>query len=283
MKIPAGQHSFAVLYHYHGCPKRYVVNKRQIVRMFIFPLLLLLWGCSESTLTFQVRYAEILGLKQDDPIYFQQNVIGKAQKISYTQQGDYLVVMSISPEFKNAATQDSKFFIDDDPRNQQSKAVIILQERPGGKVIEQGSIVQGAVKTGFLNDLVSGFKRSANVAENEMRQAVQQLEKSLITTSEKLDKEMAGMLDDLSLQFQMLNKEVRRVPDRQEVQQLVKSLRQFVEELNKAQNDVRDHILDEVMPQLRKELDRLRELLHQEGRDKEIEEIDYQVNEMSRV
>lgn len=48
------------------------------------------------------------------------------------------------------------------------------------------------------------------------------------------------------------------------------SIRQFAEEFRKAQTDVRDHIRDQVIPQLRKELDQLREQLHKEGRDQEM-------------
>jgi paraquat-inducible protein B len=246
-------------------------------------MLPLLWGCSENPLIIQVRYAEVLGLKQNDPVYFDQNKIGEVQKVTYTQQGDYLVEISITPDFKNTATEDSKFFIGNDPVNQQTKAVIIMQEKPGGKAIEQGTIVQGSVQTGLLDEMMSSFRRNAIIAENEMRKAVQQLEKSLRGSSQKLDKEMSVLLDDLSRQFREFNEEIKKVPDSREVKQLEESIRLFAEEFNKAQENVRDHIRNEVIPQLRKELDRLREQLHEEGREKETETIDKKIDEMSRI
>ncbi|KJS03468.1 MAG: hypothetical protein VR65_00365 [Desulfobulbaceae bacterium BRH_c16a] len=259
------------------------MNKQQIFRLIIFPVLLLLWGCMDNALHFQVRYAEVSGLKQDDPVYFEQNKVGQVQKVTYTQQGDYLVDVNISPEFKNAATVDSQFFIDIDPQNQHGKAVTIVQEKPGGGVLTKGAIVQGSVKAGFLDDVLNNIKRNATVAENEMREALQQLEKSLKATSEKLDKEMVDVLNDLSRQFHAFGEEVKKVPDSQEVKQLEQSIKLFADEFNQAQENVRDHIRDEVLPQLRKELDQLRRQLQKEGRDKEIENIDKEVNEMIAI
>lgn len=259
------------------------MNHTHIARIIILPMLLLLSGCWESSLNIQVRYADVSGLKQDDPVYFEENTIGKIEKVSYTQHGDYLVDISIAPEFKNAATVDSKFFIDNDPQDQQGKAVTILQERPGGQVLRTGAIVQGSVRSGFLDEMVSGIKRNATVIESEMRKTMQQLEKTLKSTSLKLDKELANALDQLSRQLQTFSNEANKVPDRQEVRQLEESIRQFAAEFYKAQKNVRDRIRDEVLPQLDRQLNQLREQLREKGRDGEIEAIDRQVKEMSRV
>jgi ABC-type transporter Mla subunit MlaD len=230
-----------------------------------------------------VRYADILGLKQDDPVYFQDNNIGKVQKVTYTQEGDYLVDVTISPEFKNAVTVDSKFFIDLDPNDQQGKAVTILQEKPGGEALVQGAIVQGSAKTGFLDEMMSGIKRNATVIESEMRKAMIELEKSLQSTSLKLDQEMVDTLDDLSRQFQTFSNEISKVPDSREVKQLEESIKQFADEFYKAQKNVRDHIRDEVLPELNRQIDQLREQLREKGRDEEVETMDKQVEEMIRI
>lgn len=259
------------------------MNQKRLVGNIIFPLLLLFWGCTDSSLPLQVRYADVLGLQQDDPVYFKHNEIGKVVKVTYTQQGDYLVAISIAPEFKNAATVDSKFFIDDNPGNRQGKAITILQEKPGGGMLAKSTIIQGSVKAGFLDDMLSGIKRNATAVENEMRVAMQQLDKSLKASAQQLDNEMAAALGELTRQLQRFSQEVEKVPDSQEVQQLEMSIKQFADEFNKAQKNVRDTIQHEVIPQLRRELDQLRQQLHKKSRDKEIEVIDKQVEQMSRV
>lgn len=246
-------------------------------------MLLLLWGCSESPLNIQVRFSEVLGLAIGDSVMFKENLIGKVEKVSNTQQGDFLVDLSITPEFKNAATVDSRFFIDDDTKNQQKKAVVIVQEKPGGKILAKGAIVQGSVRAGFLDDMLSGIKRSATAVQSGMQIAIQQMEKSLKVTSQKLDSEMTSALDELSQQLNVLRDEAQKIPDKEEVKQLEKSIKQFGDEFSKAQKSVRDNIRDGLIPQLQKELDHLRQQLHKEGRDNEIYEIDKQINEMNRA
>ncbi|MFH0781430.1 MAG: MlaD family protein [Pseudomonadota bacterium] len=237
----------------------------------------------DTSVIFQVRFSEVSGLKQDAPVYFEKSEVGKVEKVTYTKEGDYLVEISIAPDFKNAATEDSKFFIENDPQKQQCKAVTIIQERPGGKVLKKNAVVLGSVKPGFLDEMLNGFKQSATVARFGIQDAVQQVEESLRTSSQKLDKEMAGALDDLSRQLQAFGTEVKKVPNKQEIQQFKETMHQFVDEFDRAQKDVRNHIRDELIPQLQKDLDRLRELLHNEDRDKEIDDIDKQVKKMSKV
>lgn len=259
------------------------MRSKTILPILFCSVLLLLAGCWESSLTFQVRYAEISGLQNNDPVYFAQNKIGTVGKITYTGQGDYLVTITIAPEFTNAATVDAKFYIDADPNDQNGKAVTLVQEKPGGGAMAKGAIVLGSVRAGLLEEVMSGFKRTAAVAGQEMRKAMTQLEKSLASTSRQLNTEMAGALDDLSRQLQTYRGEAKKVPDNTEVRQLETSIRQFAEEFRKTQQDVRNQIRDEVLPQLRKELDQLREQLHKEGREQEMEEIDKQVKEMVSV
>ncbi len=270
--------------HFHKnyiFPKRYDMNHKHIFRLLIFSVLLLLWGCMENSLNLQIRYPEILGLQQDDPVYFEQNVIGKVTKVLYTTQGDYLVYVSIAPAFSNAATVDSKFFIGNDLMDKQGKAVTIVQENPGGKVLKRGATVQGSVRAASLSDILNDFIKNATGTEYDLQEALEKLKKSLNATSQKMGKELADRLDDLSRQLQKFSDEMKKVPEREEVKQLEESIKQFAEEFNKAQKSVKEHIRNEVIPQLREELDHLREQLHQEGRDKELEEIDGRIKEMS--
>jgi hypothetical protein len=259
---------------------RNIMKKEQAVRVILLFLLPFLWGCWESSLNFQVRYAAIEGLTQGDPVYFQQNIIGTIKKVSYTPQGDYLVSISIKSDFKNAVTTDSKFVIEDDRLGQQNKAIMVVQERSGGTILKGDTIVQGSVRAGFLSEMLTGLKRTAEIAEQEMRTARHQLEKSLLATSERMDREMTGALDNLARQFQRFNVEIKKVPEREEIKQLDQSIKKFVDEFNKGQKDVRDHIREDVLPQFRRELDRLRERLHKEGREGEIEVIDRHIGEM---
>ncbi len=259
------------------------MNFKRMPYIIIGFVFLLIWGCSENSLNFQVRYAEVLGLKQGDPVYFDQNEIGKVKKVFYTKQADYLVEVSIAPDFVNAVTEDSRFFIDADPKAEQGKAVIVLQEKPGGKILKNNAIVQGSVKPGLLDDMISNFQRNSSIIEHQIQESIQQLKKNLNSTSRNMEKGLADSLDDLSQQLNTVGNEFKKIPDREEVQKLKKSFENFAEEFNRAQKNVREQMQNEIIPELRRELDQIRKQLHEEGRDKEIEEIDKKVKELDRA
>ncbi len=254
---------------------------KQPIHIVVVLAFLLLCGCLDNSLTFQVRFAKVSGLKPDAPVFFENNEIGKVQKIIYTQQGDYLVSISINKEFKNAATVYSKFFIGHNPVDQQSKAITVSQERHGGAVLEKGAIITGSTAFDFLGEIISELKANADVYEDEMRQALQQFKTSIALTSQQLDTKMGNALAELSLLFHRYSEEVKNIPNREEIKQLEQSIQQFADEFNRSQQTVRDHLREEVLPQLRKQLDYLRKQLQQEGRENEIEEIDKRLEEIN--
>ena len=245
--------------------------------------LLLLWGCGNDSLEFKIRFDQIAGLKQNDPVYFENNTIGQVNGITYTAQGDYLVDVTIAPQFRNAATADSNFFIGFNPDEQGSKAVIVVLEVSGGKVLEEDSVVRGFTPPGYLEQLLNELQKTVGAAESELRLALAQLQKSMEQASQQLNFGLERALGDISTKFQSFKEELKEVPDSREVQQLEESIKQFVEEFNRAQEDVRNHLREEEIPQLRRELEQLRELLERESREDEIEEIERQMDKMILV
>ena len=268
--------------HYQKKDMRHQHIHRFITLVYI-SLFLFLWGCSENPLTFQVRYPVVSGLKQNDLVYFDKNEIGQVKKIFYTEQGDYLVEVEIAPAFKNTATENSKFYIGRSPTNELNMAVVVEQERPGGVILKNGTVVQGSVRPGYLTEILSDLQKRAEAAQDELNNTLQEFKKSLGTTSEKLNKQLEATLDDLSMQFKSFADELGKVPDSQEVKQLEESIKQFVDEFQQAQKDVQDHLRNEIIPQLRMELERLRKQLKKEGRDEELDKIDTQVEDLYEI
>ena len=256
-------------------------NVFSVIIMAVVVSSLVFWGCSERSLTLQVRFPDISGLKQNDSIYFERNQIGLVKNISYTEQGDYLVKIEIIPGFKNAATEDSKFYIENDPIQPSNKALIIEQERPGGLVLKDGSIVQGSVKFGYWDEIINNLKDKAEVAETELRKNLEDLINSLNKETQNMDKELEATLEDLSSQFQKLKSEISKIPDRQEVKQLEESFKKLAEKFKIAQKDVRDFIQNELVPNFHMEMEHLREKLRKEGREKELDKISTELNEIS--
>ena len=262
------------------------MRQRHIFRPILLLILfssLFSWGCSENSLTFQVRFSEVSGLKKNDQVYFGRNEIGQVKKVTYTDQGDYLVEVRIAPEFKNAATESSRFYIEHAPSSEPVMAVIVEQKRPGGVILKNGAIVQGSARTGYLDKIFEDLQKSAGKVEKDLNKALEDLKKSLGATSERLDRNLETAIDELSLRLDAFKDELGKVPDSQEVRQLEESFRQFADEFLKAQKDVQDHIRNEILPRFRVELEHLREQLKKQGREQELEKIDKQAKELEMV
>ena len=267
-------------------PRREITMKKLLLlKMFVLPLLfitLLLCGCSDNSLTVLLRFQNVYGLKQNDQVYFGKNDIGLVQKVTYTPQGDYLVEVKISPEFVNAATVDSKFYIE--PFSDQSAmAVIVEQEKPGGTILNNGMTIEGSKRRGYFDTIFETFRQKADTAEIEMNKSLEELQKSLDAASTKLDSSLGAAINDLALQFNAFRDDIEQLPDSKEVQQMEKSIRQFTDEFQQAQKDVQDHIRDELLPQLHQELEHLREQLEKAGRKDELKEIDSEVKKLEMV
>ncbi len=262
------------------------MRKRITTPAAICSLLLLLLAaaaCSDGSLGITVRFAEIAGLQENDPVVFEGTGIGEVEKIVYTDRGNYLVDITIAGEFVNAATADSLFYIGSAGAAGEGKAVLLVQKRAGGEVLKEGSIVEGSLRSGYLEQIIGELQKTAGVAEGEMHRTLEELRKSLKETSYRLGSELQQTLDDLSLHFQSFKEDMKKVPDSQEVKRLEESIRRFADEFNRAQEDVRSHVREEVLPELQRELEQLREKLKKEGRQEEMEEIDRQMGKVIMV
>jgi len=257
--------------------------KYAYIYFFVAILSLLLSGCLERSLSFQLRYEQILGLKQSDFVYFGQNKVGNVEKVSYTEQGDYLVKIKIQKEFKNTATRDSKFFIGYSPEDHKRRAVIVVQEKPGGTLLHKGDIILGSRKPDLLEMILSSVSQSSGITEDQMREALRQWRESLMVVSEQLDSELDRTLEDVAAQLQKFGKDIEAIPDSEEVKKLEEAVRQFGAQFNRAQEDIQDQIQNEILPQLQREVENLRRRLEKEGREQEVDEIERQVKDMTMV
>ena len=100
--------------------------------LFFLIVISTLSGCGNHALDLKIRYKEIHGLKNGDRIVFEDKQIGKVDQVSYTQNGSYLVDISIKNEFADLATENSEFFITSDPLTEAQKSIEMIQIQSGG-------------------------------------------------------------------------------------------------------------------------------------------------------
>lgn len=245
--------------------------------------LAMLCGCGPSELHFKIRFDEIEGLKGGDSILFEGNSVGKVDEVQYTQDGDYLVEVTIQPNFANTATRNSQFFIIDNPQAEGKKAIEIIQEKSGGELLRDGEIVAGSVKPTMFQAVFDRLQKQARHYQGQMDEDLEKFKESLRQSSQELEGELENTLDDLSEQFSQFAEEIQKVPDSQELKRLEESLNRLAEEMTRSQETVRKKIQTELIPEIQERLDRLRDKLEKYDRQDEMDPLNRQLDELRKV
>jgi len=246
-------------------------------------LLIFLVGCKEQPLNFSVRFDTLGELKPNVPVYFEKTRVGHIVKVVSSDRGDYLVEVSIVPEHKDIATSNSKFHILNDPFDSDRKALVIEQDPPGGTIIIEGSIVQGERRRGFLGDLMSNFKKSSEESSKRLQIAMRDLKEDLKESSQKLNEQMEESLDDIDIFFQEFGNSIDSSLSEENLQKLESTLDNFVEQFNRLSEETQNLFREKVLPQMRRNLEALLKQLEQEGSEDDIDKINQQLNQITRV
>ncbi len=157
---------------------------------------------------FSVRYDSLGALRANAPVYWEDQQIGQIEKVVSTDAGDFLVEVAVDPQHKMYASENSRFFILDDPEDPYAKALIIKQSQAGGALLTAGSIVEGEQRQGIIGNLMTSLKESGNDAAGRFEQAMERWKgrwpsrrraltdnwKKLLTSWENLSKISASAL-----------------------------------------------------------------------------------------
>jgi paraquat-inducible protein B len=216
--------------------------------LMLLMLLLVFWGCEEKVLNFRIKYDQTQGLEAADRVIFQQNHIGQVAGIFYGEDGYYLVDVAIRKAFANAATEDSMFFITEDPKNKGKKAIEIIQARKGGVPLEDGTIVEGSSKPSAVFS--------------------------------QLGQSLAEQLEGIKKAFEHLSEELTGVPESEEFKKLERELERLGEEMKRSGESVREKMEQEWLPQLQQEIERLRKRLQKLGREDEVKDLEIQLEKI---
>jgi len=211
-----------------------MMKKKGMLVVFVFAALVIC-GCDPKGVELRIRYDQVEGLKKGDRVIFQQNEIGKVTQIRYTEKADFGVNLVIAQEFRAAATEHSRFIIVQDPRDSGEKAVEIIQIRQGGRLLQNGEVVEGAT-------------RSSTVVEEY---------------GDKLGESMKDLKDV----FEKIVEGLRGVPESQEFKTLQKEFDQLLQDLKRSGKTAGEKFQKEVLPRLQKELEKLREQLKEYERE----------------
>ena len=208
-------------------------------------------GWFSQDLNLQIRFDQIYGLTAGDRIIFEQNDIGKVTGVLYEKKGTYRVDATIHHSFKNAVTDRSQFFIIQDPSGKGRKAIEMMTVKGEGVPLEDGALIEGSTRLSVL----------LNKMEDDVSRSVGDLKQTLKSFSEAL----------------------RKAPENEDIKTLQAYLKQLLSEMKRSGAAFREMVQNDLLPRLQEEIDKLRQRLKESGREKEVEPLQTQMNELRKI
>jgi paraquat-inducible protein B len=208
-------------------------------------------GCYAGDLNLKIRFAQTEGLRADDRIFFEKNHIGKVDAISYSEGGDYIAEVKIDKGFKKAVTENSRFFIIDDPSGKGRKAIKMVKVEEGGVPLVKGAVIEGSTRFSLLLG--------------------------------QMEEDFGKAMSELGRKINKLSDEVKQLPESEEIKSLEHYLNQLKEKLKKAGSAFREKVQKELLPRLQKEIEKLKERLRKLGREKEVEPLEVKMEELRKI
>jgi hypothetical protein len=208
-------------------------------------------ACAEPDLGLTIKYERVDGLTRGDRVLMERSEIWRVTDVAYLAAGAFEVKVAIRPEFRPAATENSRFTIIAEPAAPERRAIEMLQVRPGGAPLADGATVDGtAGYSARLEQFLSGVEQN---------------------------------LEGLQIQLKAFGEELRRIPESEAVRNLEQRVAEFAAQLQQAGHEARAKLLEEVLPRLEKEVQALRKRLQDLGREEETRPLERQWENLRKI
>ena len=221
-------------------------------RFSILPLIFVyvLAAACVGSLQLTVLYDRTEGLKQNDPVLWNEQKIGKVQSVKQNGQDLASVQLEISKAFSDKVTDESRFLIQADPRSRGDSFVRMVNLSEKGNPLPSGTAVEGSTYLSLQ------LERTA---------------KGLEAWREQLEREL-----------ERWEKELSQLPERESYKELEREMDYWLNKLGQAGVETREYFKEEVLPRLEEALRELRKRLRQLGKEKEIETLEVKLDKLKR-
>ena len=222
-------------------------------RFSILPLILVyvLAAACVGSLQLTVLYDRTVGLKQNDPVLWNEQKIGKVQSVKQNGQDLASVQLEISKAFSDKVTDESRFVIQADPQRRGDSFVRMVNLSEKGNPLPTGTAVEGSTYLSL------------------------QLEK----TSRGLE----AWREQLKRELERWEKELSQLPERESYKELERELDYWLNKLGQAGVDTREYFKEEVLPRLQEALRELKKRLRQLGKEKEVETLEVKLDKLKSI
>jgi len=179
------------------------------------------------------------GLRQNDPVLWNEQKIGKVQSVKRDGEEQAAVQLQISGDFWEKVTDESRFVIKVDPTKQGESFVEMVNLSEKGNPLTDGTAVEGSTYLSLQ---------------------LEKTERGLETWREQLERALERWEEELS-----------QLPEKEWYKELENEMDYWLNELAQAGVETREYFKKEVLPRLEEALRDLRKRLQQLGKVKEIE------------
>jgi len=222
-------------------------------RSLILPLALVygLVAACVGSLGLTVLYDRTEGLKQNDPVWWNEQKIGKVQSVKQNNQGRTAVNLRISRDFREKVTDESRFLIQTDPQNPGQSFVKMVNLAEKGNPLPSGTAVEGSTYLSF------------------------QLEKT--------ERGLQAWREHLERELERWEKELSQIPESEWYKELEGEMDYWLNELAQAGVETREYFKEEILPRLEESLRELRKRLRQLGKEKEVETLEVKLDKLKSI
>jgi len=221
-------------------------------RSWILPLIFVyvMAAACVGSLQLTVLYDRTEGLKQNDPVLWNEQKIGKVQSVKQNGQDRASVQLQISKDFSDKVTDESRFVIQADPQRQGESFVKMVNLSEKGNPLPTGT-VEGST--------------------------------NLSLQLEKTERGLEAWRKHLERELERWEEELSQLPEREWYKELEREMDYWLNKLGQAGVETREYFKEEVLPRLEEALRELRKRLRQLGKEKEIETLEVKLDKLKNI
>jgi hypothetical protein len=198
-----------------------------------------------------VFYDRNEGLKQEDPVLWNQQEIGKVHSVKQNPQGRLAVGLKIGRDFREKVTEESRFLIQADPQNYWQKHIEMVNLAEGGNPLSNGAEIEGSTYLSL------------------------QLERG--------SRGLAAWLPLLLQELERWQKELNQLPEEEWYRELERQLDYWLSEIGQAGVETRRYFKEEVLPRLEEAVRELEKRLQELGKKNEAEILNIKLEELKQL
>ncbi len=220
---------------------------------WILPLIFVyvLAAACVGSLQLTVLYDRTEGLKQNDPVLWNEQKIGKVQSVKQNVQGQASVQLQIRKDFSDKVTNESRFLIQTDPQRQGQSLVNMVNLSEEGNPLPTGTAVEGSTY--------------------------------LSLQLEKTERGLEAWRKQLERELERWEEEMSQLPEREWYKELEREMDYWLNKLGQAGVETREYFKEEVLPRLEEALRELRKRLRQLGKEKEVETLEVKLDKLKSI